>query len=207
MLSSHTNISSRLYGWLLFAYPAEFRQELGDEMLQVFRDCYRAESRQGSLFGFWFRTLTDLVFTAAKERADNSGREGVFMNRRSDAVVLAVCVGIIVVAFLLLSYGRKNEVNSILMFGHVLDALITTGVVANVIIFLLNKATKLDPLRTALWTVAVVHVVLLTLVLLVVSRIDPVFSTGRVLVGYVVSFAIWAGLHYAWWRHRPEVYS
>jgi len=175
-------------------------------MLQVFRDCYRAESRQGSLFGFWFRTLTDLVFTAAKERADNSGREGVFMNRRSDAVVLAGCVGIIVVAFLLLSYGRKNEVNSILMFGHVLDALITTGVVANVIIFLLNKATKLDPLRTALWTVAVVHVVLLTLVLLVVSRIDPVFSTGRVLVGYVVSFAIWAGLHYAW-RHRPEVYS
>src|SRR6185436_2722505 len=109
------NISCKLYGLLLLAYPPEFRGEYGGQMLQVFRDCYRAEARSGWLPGFWFRTLLDLVMTAAKERADSSGRDGVFMNRRSDAVALAVCVGIIVVAFLLLSYGKKNEIGSILL--------------------------------------------------------------------------------------------
>lgn len=176
-------------------------------MLQVFRDCYRAEARGGSLLGFWLRTLLDLVMTAAKERADSSGKEGVFLvNRRSDAVVLAVCIGIILVAFLLLSYGRKHEIGSILLFGYVLDALITTGVVGNLIVFILNKATKLDPVRTALWTFAVVHGALLLFVLLVISRVVPRFNLAATVVGYLVSFAIWAGLHYAW-RHRPEVYS
>lgn len=206
MLNSHLNISSRLYGWLILAYPLEFRREFGNEMLQVFRDSYRAAARGGSLPGFWFRTLWDLVVTAAKERAASSGKEGVFMNRRSDAIALLGCAGIILIAFLLLSYGRKNEVGAILTFGHVLDALITTGVVGNVFVFILGKVSKRDPLRIALWTFAVVHAVLLLFVLLVVSRIDPVFNPAKVVTGYVVSFVIWAALHFAW-RHRPPVYS
>ena len=128
------------------------------------------------------------------------------MNRRSDAVALAVCVGIIVVAFLLLSYGRKNEIGSILLFGYVLDALVTTGIVGNLIVFILNKATKLDPMRTALWTFAIVHVSLLLLSVLVIGRIVPRSNVTAVVIGYVVSFAIWAGFHVAWHR-RPEVYS
>ncbi|HET7112795.1 MAG TPA: hypothetical protein VFI57_04090 [Pyrinomonadaceae bacterium] len=203
---SRNNISSRVYGWLLLAYPPEFRREFGDEMLQVFCDCYRAEARTGSLPRFWFRTLLDLVATAAKERADSSGKEGVFMNRRSDAIALLACAGIIVIAFLLLTYGRKNEIGSILVFGYALDALVTTGIIGNLIVFVLNKTTKLDPLRTALWTFAVVHAVALLFVLLVVRRIDPGFSSARVVTGYLVSFVIWAALHFAW-RHRPPVYS
>ena len=128
------------------------------------------------------------------------------MNRRSDAIALLGCAGIILIAFLLLSYGRKNEVGAILTFGHVLDAFITTGVVGNVFVFLLGKLTNLNPLRIAIWTFAVVHAVLLLLVLMVVSRIDPVFNPPRVVVGYVVSFVTWAALHFAW-RHRPAVYS
>ena len=200
------NISCKLYGLLLLAYPPEFRSEYGGQMLQVFRDCYRAEARSGWLPGFWFRTLLDLVMTAAKERADSSGRDGVFMNRRSDAVALAVCVGIIVVAFLLLSYGRKNEIGSILLFGYVLDALITTGVVGNLIVFILNKATKLNPVRTAVWTFGIIHGALLLLSVLLISRAFPRFNLAATIVGYVVSFAIWAGFHIAWHR-RPEVYS
>ena len=200
------NISIRVYGALLLAYPPEFRRDFGNEMLQVFRDSYRAEARSGSLPGFWFRTLWDLAVTAVKERTDRSGKEDLFMNRRSELIALLGCAAIIIVAFLLLSYGRKNEVGPILMFGHVLDALVTTGVIGNVIVFLFNKTTKLNPLRTALWTFAIVHVVLLALVLLFVSRIDPTFNAGRVLIGYVVSFVVWATLHFAL-RRRPEVYS
>jgi len=191
----------------LLAYPPEFRGEYGGQMLQVFRDSYRAEARSGSLPVFWLRTLIDLVMTAVKERADSSGKESVFMNRRSDALALAVCVGIIIVAFLLLSYGRKNEIGSILLFGYILDALVTTGVVGNLIVFILNKATKLNPVRTALWTFAIIHAALLFVSVFMIGRLVPRFNMAATVVGYVVSFAIWAGLHYAWWRHRPEVYS
>ena len=128
------------------------------------------------------------------------------MNRRSDAIAVAARVGIIIIAFLLLSYGRRNDVASILLFGYVLDALITTGIIGNLIVFILSKTTKLNPLRLALWTFAIVHAVPLLFVVLVLSRNDPRFNVAATVIGYAVSFAIWAGLHFAW-RHRPPVYS
>ena len=128
------------------------------------------------------------------------------MKRRSELVTLAVCVGVIVVAFLLFSYGKKYDVRSIGFFGYVLDPLITTGVVGNFILFILIKATKLNPLRTALWTFAIIHAGFLAFSVLVIGRLFPMFNLPAVTVGYLVSFAIWAGLHFAM-RHRPRVYS
>ena len=190
------NISIRLYGFLLFAYPAEFRREFRDQMLQVFRDCYRHEARSGSLLRLWLRTLLDLLFTAAKERIECAGRN-ISMNRRTDAIALLGCVGIIAISFLLLYYGKRNEVSSILIFGYVLDALIITGIVGNLIVFVLNKTTKLNPLRTALWTFAVVHGALLLFAIAFVSPLDPRFNLGGVLTDYILSFFIWVGFHFA----------
>ena len=167
-------------------------------MLQVFRDCYKAEASGGSLPTFWLRTLLDLLVTAAKERTDGSGREGVFMNRRTDGMAMIACLAIIVIAFLLLTYGRRNDVSSILLFGYILDALVTTGVIGNLIVFILLKTTKFNPLRIALWTFGVIHAALLLFIVLVLSRSDPGFSAGAVVTGYVVSFIIWAGVHVAW---------
>jgi hypothetical protein len=198
------NISCKFYGLLLLAYPPEFRQRFGNEMLQVFRDSYRMETSRRSLPRFWLWTLFDLVVTAAKERAYRSRKEDMIMNR--NLLALFGSIGIIVIAFLLLSYGRKNEVGSILLFGYVLDALVTTGVVGNLIVFILSKTTKLDPLRTALWTFAIVHAVPLLFIVLVISRNDPRVNLAATMVGYAVSFAIWAGLHFAL-RRRPPVYS
>ena len=194
------NISCKLYGFLLLAYPPEFRQRFAREMVQVFRDSYRLETGRRSLPGFWLWTLFDLVVSAAKER---SRKEDMLMNRNVLAALGSI--GIIVIAFLLLTYGRKNEVASILLFGYVLDALIFTGIVGNVIVLLLSKLTKFDPLRIALWTFAIVHAVPLLLILLI-GRNDPRFNLTATVIGYLVSFAIWAGLHFAW-RHRPPVYS
>lgn len=191
------NVSVRLYGWLLLAYPQEFRRVFGDQMLQAFRDCYRAEARSGSLPEFWGRTLLDLVLTAAKERADSTGRKGVFMNRRSDLAALLACVGIIVIAFLLHRYIVNNNV-PILFFGYILDALVVTGVIGNFIVFLLSKTSRLNPLRTALWTFAIVHGALLLFAIAVVSPLDPRFNLGGVVIGYIVSFFIWVGFHFAW---------
>ena len=191
------NISYRLYGLLLFAYPAEFRREFGNQMLQVFRDCYRAEANAGSLPNFWFRTLLDLASTAIKERADSSGRKGVFMNRRIDTMALLSCAGIIVIAFLLHRYAIRNNVPLVLFFGYILDALITTGVIGNLLVFLLNKTTQLNPLRTAISVFAVVHAVLLLLIV-VISRNGPAVNWAGVVIGHLVSFVIWVGLHFAW---------
>ena len=127
------------------------------------------------------------------------------MNRRSDAIAVLGCVGIILVAFLLLHYGRKNEVASILFFGYILDALIVSGIIGNVIVFLLTRTTKRDPFRIALWTFATVHAALLLFIVLVISRVDPGFNAA-VVVAYPVSFAIWTALHFAW-RRRLSVYS
>ena len=72
MRSAYLNFSTRLYGWLLFAYPPHFRRQFGGQMRQTFRDCSYFEADRGTLIGFWLRTLVDLVSTAALERADNS---------------------------------------------------------------------------------------------------------------------------------------
>ena len=124
------------------------------------------------------------------------------MNRN----LLLGAIGIIVIAFALLTYGRRNEVASILVFGFVLDALVTAGVVGNLIVLIFSKTTNLNPLRIALWTFAIVHGVLLLLAVFLAGANDPRFNLTATVIGYVVSFAIWAGLHFAW-RHRPEVYS
>jgi len=192
------NLSTRVYGFLLLAYPAEFRREFGSEMLQVFRDSYRAEARNGSVPSFWWRTLLDLVSTAAKERIDNSGREGVFMNRRSDAVALLGCVGILVLAFLLHRYVTKNPAASVFLLAYVLDPLIVTGVIGNFIVFLLTKTTKFNPQRIAITVFAVVHAACLLLILVLSSIGIPGPNWGGVLIGYVLSFVIWVGLHFAW---------
>ena len=197
MVVETVNISTRFYSWLLFAYPAEFRLEFREQMLQVFRDSYRVEARNGSLPSFWLRTLLDLVLSAVKERADSSRTKGVFMNRRSDAVAMLVCVGIIVVAFVLHRYIVYNNVPTILFFGYILDALIVTGVIGNFIVFLLNKTTKLNPLRTASSVFAVVDGVLLLLGVVMSLSGVPTNWIG-VLIGYLVSYVIWVGLHFAW---------
>ena len=201
MRSVYLNMSTRLYGWLLFAYPPHFRRQFGGQMRQTFRDCSYFEADRGTLIGFWLRTLIDLVSTAAQERADNSGREGVFMNNtRRPALALLACVGIILVAFLLLDYGKRHEVSSILAFGYFLDALVVGGVIGNFIVFLLIKTTKLNPVRVAFATFGIVHALLLLLIF-IIARSDPggINVNGTVLA-HVASFLFWTALHWAWHR-------
>ena len=197
----NSKLSPRVYALLLFAYPAEFRREYGSQMTQVFRDSHRDRRKAGKLglLTLWLNTLADLIQSASNEHFDNFGRKNSFMNNlRRDAVAVVGCFAIIIIAFFLLKYGRSNNVGSILLFGYILDAVITTGLVGNLIIFILAKVTRLNPLRVALWTFLIVHAVPGILVLLVGSRIDPQFSFAGVAVGYVVSFLFWYGLHWMW---------
>jgi hypothetical protein len=64
-------VSSRFYRFLLRAYPLEFRQSYGAEMLQVFCDLALREGRDrppAARMKFWIRILFDLVVTVFRER-------------------------------------------------------------------------------------------------------------------------------------------
>lgn len=119
-------------------------------------------------------------------------------------MALGACLAIVVVAFFLLSYGRSHEVASILVFGRTLDALVTAGIIGNLIIFLL-RLTKLHPFKTALWTMLAVNCVLAILALMIGSRVDPDFRPGSLLVAYVVSFLFWCSLHWAWEKGNRQL--
>ena len=194
--------SERFYALVLKAYPAEFRREYGPHMAQVFRDCDRAAKRRNTTNGliqFWLIILLDLVKTAPQEHLANlrKGRS-VMNNLRRDALALFGCIAIIVVAFLLLSYGRANQVSSILLLGYALDAIVVTGVIGNFIVFLIVKTTRLNPLRAALWTFLIVHAVPAIALTVIGSRIDPQFRPVATLIGYLLSFLFWYGLHWMW---------
>ncbi len=171
-------------------------------MEQFFYDCYRAEKMTRGIFGvgsLWFRTLLDLVQAAPKEHLDNLGKEHAIMkNLGKNALALLVSLALIVMAFLLLSYGRKHEVSAILIFGRILDALATAGIVGNLIIFLLMTITRFNPLRVALWTLLAVNGVLLLVTILIGIKVDPAFSLGGVVLAYIVSFLFWFSLHWIW---------
>lgn len=201
--------SQRIFRLMLVAYPPEFRREYGPHMVQVFRDCYRAERQAESRLGIgrlWVHTLIDLIRTAPSEHWDNLRKDNWIMNKlRKNGIAILATLGIIVVAFFLSSYGRKNEVSWILTLGYVLDALVTAGVVGNLIAFLLILTTRFNPLRIALWTVLVVNGLLLFISVVVGSRVDPNFKLAPVFVGYVVSFIFWFGLHWMWAQRQSSL--
>src|SRR5581483_8582874 len=69
--SKHMLVTSgRLYSFLLYVYPKQFRQKYSREMVQTFRDCCREASEQRGgwgLIGWWSFILYDLVMTAFLE--------------------------------------------------------------------------------------------------------------------------------------------
>jgi len=194
-----------LFQFMLLAYPREFRLEYGPAMSQVFRDCYRETQSGGFVTSleFWLRIISDVIKTAPLERWEALGKDHASMkNLKTNVIGLLACLAVIVVAFLLLGYGRKHEVASILFFGYALDAIVTAGVIGNLIIFPLVMATRLSPFRTALWSLLIVNAALLLVAVLIGSRVDPQFSFARVLIGYIVSFMLWLAIHWIWSQTR-----
>lgn len=194
-------LSKRLFQLMLLAYPREFRLEYEPEMVQLFRDSYRDIQSGGlvAVASFWQRTIFDVIRTAPLERWETIGKGSETMkNLKTDVIGLLACVAIIVVAFLLLGYARKHEVASLLVFGYALDAIVTAGVISNLIIFLLVKFTRFSRFRTALWSLLIVNGALLLVATLIGTNVDPGFNFPSVFVGYLVSFILWLTIHWIW---------
>jgi len=191
---------------MLRAYPREFRVEYGSDMTQLFRDCYRDIQSDGliSAIAFWRRMILDVIRTAPLERWDALDRRYKTMkNLKSDLIGLVACLAIIVVMFPLLGFVRRHE--SILMFGFALDAMISAGIVSNLIIFPLVILTRFSTFRTALWTLLAVNGALLLIATLIGSRVDPGFNFLIVFAAYLVSFAFWLAIHWLRSQIRPQL--
>ena len=119
-------------------------------------------------------------------------------NLRNDLFAIGGCVLIILAALLLLNYGKSHQVPSILFFGYVLDALVFTGVLGNLIVFLLTKLTKFSHLRIAFWTFLIVSLVPALALTFIAVAVDPKLNAPNILIGNVVSFFFWYGLHRLW---------
>ncbi|HJT28383.1 MAG TPA: hypothetical protein VJ784_13310 [Pyrinomonadaceae bacterium] len=197
-VSKDTRWFLSIYSILLIAYPREFRQEYGSQMVLLLLDCQRDAPTAPARTRIWLRTLIDLVRTAPREHLEKIRKENTFMsNLRNDLLAIGGCVLIILAALLLLNYGRSHQVSSILFFGYVLDAIAFTGILGNLIVFLLIKLTRFRPLRIAFWTFLIVTLVPALAITLFAGR-DPHFNAPNVLIGYVVSFFFWYGLHWLW---------
>src|SRR5258708_33759448 len=60
-------MSEVIFRLLLHLYPSRFRQEYGDEALQLFRDRTHVETGVWPSVRLWFDLLTDLVISLPRE--------------------------------------------------------------------------------------------------------------------------------------------
>ena len=177
-------------------------------MLTLFRDCYRVEKERGRVIGMWGRVLLDLVQSAPKEHFEKLEKGKFLMkNLRRDLIALIGCLAIIIVAAALLTYGRKNEVSSIMFFGYALDALVVTGILGNLLVFILVKTTRFNPLRIALWTFVTIHAVLGAISVILDSSLSSRSAPAAILIGYAVSLLFWLAIHWSWahWRNNQQL--
>jgi hypothetical protein len=194
------SLSKRLFQLMLFAYPREFRLEYGPEMTRLFRDCYRDTQSDGpaSAARLWFRMMLDIIRTAPIERWASLMKEsGTMKNLKRDALGLLAFVTIIFVAVTMHRYVIHHGPETFWILGYTLDAIITGGVVGNLVIFLLVKTTRMPTLRAAFWSLLIVNGALLLIAILLGMRVGG-FNLPMVFVSYVVSFFFWMAIHWVW---------
>ena len=188
---------------MLRAYPREFRVEYGPEMTQVFSDCYRDSNARGfaTVVELWLRVVLDVIQTAPLERWETFRTVETMRNVKRDALGLLGCLAITAVALLLHRYMVTHGVGSAFLLGYTLDAIVSAGVIGNLIIFVLMMARRHSTFRTALWSLVIVNGALLLIAILLGILVGG-FNFPAVIVSYIVSFFFWLTIHWIWSQIR-----
>ena len=101
MMRQRPPLADRLYGWLLRAFPVEFRGDFGEAMAEDFRDqreeAYEARGTSG-VARLWVRTVVDFVRRAPREQADAIGADVRFALRLMRRYALSTAVIIVLLA-------------------------------------------------------------------------------------------------------------
>ena len=170
-------------------------------MTQVFCDSYRDTTSRGRIVEFWVRVILDVIRTAPLERWETLRKGETMRNVKRDVLGFLACLAIIVVAVIPHRYMVTHGVGSMFLVGYTLDAIITAGVVGNLIIFVLMMAMRRSTFRTALWSLAIVNGALLLIAILIGIRVGG-FNFPAVVVSYIVSFLFWLAIHWIWSQIR-----
>jgi hypothetical protein len=186
---------------MLLAYPRQFRFDYGSEMTQVFCDCYRDSNSRGTVGELWLRVILDVLRTAPLERWETLRKGETMRNVKRDALGLLGCLAITAVALVLHRYMVTHGVGSAFLLGYTLDAIVTAGVIGNLIIFVLMMARRQSTFRTALWSLVIVNGALLLIAILLGILVGG-FNFPAVIVAYVVSFFFWLTIHWIWSQIR-----
>ncbi len=67
------SLSTKIYGWMLWCYPRQFRREYGVEMMRLFDELARDAVRTNGCVGFVLfcgRILPDLAISSIEQRID-----------------------------------------------------------------------------------------------------------------------------------------
>ncbi len=201
------NVALRLYALLLAAYPREFRREYGREMMLVFADRRREEaSGRGARLRIWREALFDLMRTAPKERLESFlGGDGLMR------VLRTIALAVVAYAFTLLVIARwfsNNHHHMPAFVGHLLDALISTGLVFNFVYLVITLPRWLEGVRAVRLTLAVTTFIIGALLVLMAVSVGPEARPSFfVYVAQVLALLIWFTV-YLWWvlrRNRKTV--
>ena len=199
-------ISLKIYGWLLAAYPAEFRREYGPLMAQAFRDRCREEWRRGRrarVWRLWMETLLDLIQTAPREQLQKSGK-GVAVMKAVIKILLALVA--YVVLFIL---GGKFllATRDYLPFAvaTLLDSLIAVGILFNLTVVLLVTTGRVAPVRAVVVAGLASAILLATLTSFLALRVPGAGPGALGILGMVVSWLVWFVVHWLWAQRKARV--
>ena len=149
----------------------------------------------------WLRMIVDVIRTAPLERWEALRKGETMRNVKRDALGLLGCLAIVALAIVPHRYMVTHGVGSMFLLGYTLDAIVTAGVIGNLIIFVLMMATRHSTFRTALWSLVIVNGALLLLAILIGIRVGG-FNFPAVVVSYIVSFLFWLAIHWLWSQIR-----
>ena len=107
-----SRVSERVYAALMHLYPRDFREQYGDEMLDLFRDRWNDEhsrSRMRGTLRMWSRTLVDVSTTALHEHIAARRARRALPNPHRDPMLQAFAQDLKFAGRML----RKNPVRSV----------------------------------------------------------------------------------------------
>jgi hypothetical protein len=203
-------VSNRLYRLLLAAYPAEFRHEYGAQMAQVFRDRCREEtgrrnggSHRAGLARVWMETILDLARTAPEEHLQHAGR-GVRLMK----ALLKIVAAIVVYAVLFMLIGKflaGSRERLPFLVGTLIDSLVAIGILFNFLVLVFFTTRLLTAVRAVITSGIITSVLVIAMVAAIaLSHPADGRPNGTVIMGLLVSFLVWFGVHWFWAQKKGQ---
>lgn len=117
------SLSERIYRGMLELYPSRYRDEFGQEMIQLFQDMYHDAKNSDDdteMFSLWIRIIPDFFISLSKEHLSNLRGGDYYMHKKFDTLGLFFWVIAGIAVFPVIFFISTNLV-SVLGMGSTED--------------------------------------------------------------------------------------